>query len=130
MVQRSTAVGTIDMAVWDIVSKIARVPLYEYLAKNYGNGKFTNKIFVYAAGGYYYPGKDIQMLQDEMKSYLDLGFTTVKMKIGGASLKDDINRIESVLKIVGDETIYVLMLMEDLILKQQLNTVMPWNHII
>ena len=43
--ERSTAVGTIDMAVWDIVSKIAKVPLYEYLAKNYGNGKFTNKIF-------------------------------------------------------------------------------------
>ena len=93
--ERSTAVGTIDMAVWDVVSKIARVPLYEHLAKEYGDGKFTNKIFVYAAGGYYYPGKDIQMLQDEMKSYLDLGFTTVKMKIGGASLKDDINRIET-----------------------------------
>ena len=66
--ERSTAVGTIDMAVWDVVSKIARVPLYEHLAKEYGNGKFPNKIFVYAAGGYYYPGKDIQMLQDEMKS--------------------------------------------------------------
>ena len=51
--ERSTAVGTIDMAIWDIVSKIEQVPLYEYLAKKYGNGKFTNKIFVYAAGGYY-----------------------------------------------------------------------------
>ena len=100
--ERSTAVGAIDMAIWDIVSKIENVPLYEYLAKKYGDGSFTNKIFVYAAGGYYYPGKDIQMLQDEMKSYLDLGFTTVKMKIGGASLKDDLKRIESVLKLVGD----------------------------
>jgi len=99
--ERSTAVGVIDMAVWDIVSKIEQVPLYEYLAKKYGNGKFTNKIFVYAAGGYYYPGKDIQLLQDEMKGYLDLGYTTVKMKIGGASLKEDLKRIESVLKIVG-----------------------------
>ena len=100
--ERSTAVGTIDMAVWDIVSKIEKVPLYEHLAKKYGDGKFTNKIFIYAAGGYYYPGKDIQMLQDEMKSYLDLGISTVKMKIGGASLKDDIKRIESVLKLVGE----------------------------
>ena len=99
--ERSTAVGVIDMAVWDIVSKIEQVPLYEHLAKKYGNGKFTNKIFVYAAGGYYYPGKDIQLLQDEMKGYLDLGYTTVKMKIGGASLKEDLKRIESVLKIVG-----------------------------
>lgn len=100
--ERSTAVGVIDMAVWDIVSKIEQAPLYEHLAKKYGNGKFTNKIFVYAAGGYYYPGKDIQLLQDEMKSYLDLGYTTVKMKIGGASLKEDLKRIESVLKIVGN----------------------------
>ena len=100
--ERSTAVGTIDMAVWDLVSKIEQVPLYEYLANKYGNGKHTNKIFVYAAGGYYYPGKDIPMLLDEMKSYLDLGFTTVKMKIGGAPLKEDLTRIESVLKLVGD----------------------------
>jgi len=100
--ERSTAVGTIDMAIWDIVSKIAQVPLYEHLAKKYGNGKFTNKIFVYAAGGYYYPGKDIPMLMDEMKSYLDLGFTTVKMKIGGATLTEDLKRIENVLKLVGD----------------------------
>ena len=100
--ERSTAVGVIDMAVWDIVSKIEQAPLYEHLAKKYGNGKFTNKIFVYAAGGYFYPGKDIQLLQDEMKGYLDLGYTTVKMKIGGASLKEDLKRIESVLKIVGN----------------------------
>ena len=99
--ERSTAVGTLDMAIWDIVSKIEQVPLYEYLAKKYGNGEFTNKIFVYAAGGYYYPGKDIPLLLDEMKGYLDLGFTTVKMKIGGASLKEDLKRIESVLKLVG-----------------------------
>ena len=99
--ERSTAVGTIDMAIWDIVSKIEQVPLYELLAKKYGDGKFTNKIFVYAAGGYYYPGKDIPMLMDEMKSYLNMGFTTVKMKIGGASLVEDLKRIESVLKLVG-----------------------------
>jgi L-alanine-DL-glutamate epimerase-like enolase superfamily enzyme len=100
--ERSTAVGTLDMAIWDIVSKIEQVPLYEHLAKKYGNGEFTNKIFVYAAGGYYYPVKDIPLLLDEMKGYLDLGFTTVKMKIGGAPLNDDLKRIESVLKLVGD----------------------------
>lgn len=99
--ERSTAVGTLDMAIWDLVAKIEQKPLYEVLANKYGNKQFTNKIFVYAAGGYYYPGKDVAMLQDEMKSYVDQGFTTVKMKIGGASLKEDLIRIESVLKIVG-----------------------------
>lgn len=100
--ERSTAVGTLDMAIWDLVAKIEQKPLYEVLANKYGNKQFTNKIFVYAAGGYYYPGKDVAMLQEEMKSYVDQGFTTVKMKIGGASLKEDLTRIESVLKIVGD----------------------------
>ena len=99
--ERSTAVGTLDMAIWDLVAKIEQKPLYEVLANKYGDKKFTNKIFVYAAGGYYYPGKDVAMLQEEMKSYVDQGFTTVKMKIGGASLKEDLIRIESVLKIVG-----------------------------
>ena len=99
--ERSTAVGTLDMAIWDLVAKIEQKPLYEVLANKYGNKQFTNKIFVYAAGGYYYPGKDVAMLQEEMKSYVDQGFTTVKMKIGGASLKEDLIRIESVLKIVG-----------------------------
>ena len=57
--------------------------------------------WVYAAGGYYYPDKDIAALQDEMKRYLDLGYSCVKMKIGGVPLKDDIKRIEAVLKLVG-----------------------------
>ena len=100
--ERSTAVGVIDMAIWDLVSKIAQVPLYKYLAEKYGDGKFKNNIFVYAAGGYYYPGKDVSNLVDEMKSYIDLGFSTVKIKIGGATLKEDLNRIENVLKVVGD----------------------------
>ena len=31
--ERSVAVGTIDMAVWDAVAKIARLPLHELLAR-------------------------------------------------------------------------------------------------
>ena len=100
--ERSTAVGTLDMAIWDLVAKLEQKPLYEVLAHKYGNKQYSNKIFVYAAGGYYYPGKDIPMLQEEMKSYIDQGFTTVKMKIGGASLSEDLKRIEAVLKIVGE----------------------------
>ncbi|HEX9508415.1 MAG TPA: enolase C-terminal domain-like protein, partial [Myxococcales bacterium] len=100
--ERSVAVGTVDMAVWDAVAKIAGKPLYRLLAERYGNGEVDPGVFVYAAGGYYYPGKDDRALQDEMKSYLDRGFTTVKMKIGGASLTEDLRRIEAVLAVVGD----------------------------
>jgi D(-)-tartrate dehydratase len=99
--ERSVAVGTIDMAVWDAVAKIARLPLHEHLAQRYGDGKANPRVFVYAAGGYYYPGKDLDGLRREMTSYLERGYTVVKMKIGGASLAEDCARIESMLKILG-----------------------------
>ncbi|PUE32649.1 mandelate racemase [Limnohabitans sp. Jir61] len=99
--ERSVAVGTIDMAVWDAVAKIAEKPLYQHLADDYGNGHANTKVFVYAAGGYYYPGKGLDQLKNEMTSYLDRGYSVVKMKIGGASLAEDCERIESVLKILG-----------------------------
>jgi L-alanine-DL-glutamate epimerase-like enolase superfamily enzyme len=95
--ERSVAVGTIDMAVWDAVAKIEGRPLFQLLAERYGNGTPNRKVFVYAAGGYYYPGKDDAKLMAEMRSYLDRGYSVVKMKIGGASLADDCRRIEAVL---------------------------------
>ena len=100
--ERSVAIGTIDMAVWDAVAKIAEKPLFQLLAEQYGNGHVNQKIFVYAAGGYYYPGKDDSQLKDEMRSYLDRGYNVVKMKIGGASLSEDLRRIESVLSVLKD----------------------------
>jgi L-alanine-DL-glutamate epimerase-like enolase superfamily enzyme len=99
--ERSVAIGTIDMAVWDAVAKIEGKPLFQLLAERYGNGKPNRKVFVYAAGGYYYPGKDDAQLKAEMRGYLDRGYTVVKMKIGGASLAEDQRRIESVLSMLG-----------------------------
>jgi L-alanine-DL-glutamate epimerase-like enolase superfamily enzyme len=100
--ERSVAVGVVDMAVWDAVAKIAGVPLYRFLADSEGDGTVDDSVFVYAAGGYYYPGKDNSQLQEEMRRYRGLGYEVVKMKIGGAPLADDIARIESVLEVVGD----------------------------
>jgi L-alanine-DL-glutamate epimerase-like enolase superfamily enzyme len=57
---------------------------------------------VYAAGGYYYPGKGLRELQDEMRRYLDLGYTVVKLKIGGAPLDQDLARVEAVIDVVGE----------------------------
>jgi len=98
--ERSVAVGVIDMAVWDAVAKIEGKPLYRVLADRYRNGEVDDRVWVYAAGGYYEPGKNLQTLQDEMRGYLALGYTTVKMKIGGASLDEDLRRIEAVLDVV------------------------------
>jgi len=99
--ERSVAVGTIDMAVWDAVAKIAGLPLHELLARRHGSGRADPRVFVYAAGGYYYPGKDLEGLQREMSGYLERGYTVVKMKIGGAPLAEDCRRIEAVLKLLG-----------------------------
>ncbi len=100
--ERSVAVGVIDMAVWDAVAKIERKPLYRLLADRYNGGAAASRVFVYAAGGYYYPGKGTQELRDEMSRYLDAGYRVVKIKIGGAPLADDLRRIEAVLSLVSD----------------------------
>lgn len=100
--ERSVAVGTIDMAVWDAVAKIAEKPLFRLLADRKGVTA-DPRVFVYAAGGYYYPGKDDGALRREMRSYVDRGYTVVKMKIGGAGLGEDQRRIEAVLAEIGDE---------------------------
>jgi L-alanine-DL-glutamate epimerase-like enolase superfamily enzyme len=99
--ERSVAMGVIDMAVWDAVAKIERKPLWRLLADRYNGGKADDKVFVYAAGGYYYPGKNVTKLADEMKGYRDLGYRVVKIKIGGETLSEDVRRIEAVIKVVG-----------------------------
>jgi D(-)-tartrate dehydratase len=100
--ERSVAVGTIDMAIWDAVAKIAGQPLFRLLAERHGVEP-DPRVFVYAAGGYYYPDKDLAMLRREMRSYVDRGYTVVKMKIGGAPLADDQSRIEAVLQEIDGE---------------------------
>ncbi len=102
--ERSVAVGTLDMAVWDAVAKIEGKPLFQLLAERHGNGTPQRKVFVYAAGGYYWPethsGSSLQQLEREMRGHLDRGYSVVKMKIGGASLAQDCRRIEAVLKLL------------------------------
>jgi L-alanine-DL-glutamate epimerase-like enolase superfamily enzyme len=100
--ERSVAVGTIDMAIWDAVAKIAGKPLFRLLAERYG-GEPNPRVFVYAAGGYYYPGKNLDALRAEMRSYVDRGYTVVKMKVGGAPIDEDRQRIEAVLDEIADE---------------------------
>jgi L-alanine-DL-glutamate epimerase-like enolase superfamily enzyme len=100
--ERSVAVGTLDMAIWDAVAKIAAKPLFRLLAERYGC-EANPRVFVYAAGGYYYPGKDLSALRKEMRGYLDRGYNVVKMKIGGASIDEDRRRIEAVLEEIGSK---------------------------
>jgi L-alanine-DL-glutamate epimerase-like enolase superfamily enzyme len=101
--ERSVAVGVVDMALFDLAAKVAEQPLYRYLADRYGDGEPDDSVFVYAAGGYYAPGKGLPELQDEMRSFLDQGYRVVKMKIGGAGLAEDLERIEAVLDVLDGD---------------------------
>ena len=104
--ERSVAVGTIDMALWDARAKLEGKPLFRLLAERHGR-QADPRVFVYAAGGYYHPGKDLGALRSEMRGYLDRGYTVVKMKIDGAPLDEDRARIEAVLAEIGSARLAV-----------------------
>jgi D(-)-tartrate dehydratase len=93
--ERCVAVGTLDMALWDAAAKIADMPLHRFLAGLLGRNVTVSQVPVYASGGYPYPQNDIVALSEEIRHFADLGFTHVKIKIGGASLDHDLRRIEA-----------------------------------
>jgi L-alanine-DL-glutamate epimerase-like enolase superfamily enzyme len=94
--ERSIAIGTIEVALWDAVAKVAGVPLHRLLAERYSGGRVAEKVFCYVGGGWYWPGQTIADLQDEMRRHLDAGYTMLKMKVGGLPLADDMRRVEAV----------------------------------
>jgi L-alanine-DL-glutamate epimerase-like enolase superfamily enzyme len=98
---RAFAAGAIDMAVWDATAKILGQPLWRVLSARFNGGKSDERVLVYSGGGYYYPGKEKEGLQDEMRQCRELGYRLTKMKIGGAPLADDMKRIEWALEIAG-----------------------------
>jgi len=91
------AMGSLDVAIWDIIGQALELPVHRIL------GTFRTRIPVYAAGGYYAEGKGVSDLVSEMEGYVDEGFTVVKMKVGGASLREDVDRVAAVRKALGDD---------------------------
>ncbi len=100
--ERSVAVGVLDMAIWDALAKVEGVPLWKLIADRYNGGAADGEAWVYAAGGYYYPGKGLRDLREELQQYRRQGYLSVKIKVGGASLSDDLARIEAALDVVDD----------------------------
>ena len=99
--ERSIAVGTIEMAIWDAVAKAQDVPLHALLAQRYLQGACPDRVPCYVGGGWYAPGKGLDELRDEIRQRLDQGYTTMKIKVGGASLADDVARVEAAIEVVG-----------------------------
>ncbi|MGI5518044.1 enolase C-terminal domain-like protein [Streptomyces sp. CA-106131] len=99
---RSVAIGAMDAAMWDLTAKLKDQSLAQLLADRFGDGKVNESVWVYAAGGYYQPGAGPEALITEMTDYLAQGFEHVKMKIGGAPLEEDAERVAAVVDAVGD----------------------------
>jgi D(-)-tartrate dehydratase len=99
--ERSVPIGTIEVAVWDAVAKIAGKPLHRVLAERYNRGTAIDRVPCYVGGGWYEPGKGLNELQQEIREKLDQGYTTMKIKVGGAPIPEDIARVEAALKVLG-----------------------------
>ncbi len=99
---RAGAVAALELAVWDLNAKLADLPSGAYIAQRLESTPLANGAPTYAAGGYYYPEDSTARLKDELCSYRDLGYTAFKIKIGGASLAQDLDRIETAIEVAGD----------------------------
>tara|TARA_Y100000590_G_scaffold470506_2_gene665816 strand:+ start:2547 stop:3701 length:1155 start_codon:yes stop_codon:yes gene_type:complete len=99
--ERSVAIGTIETAIWDALSKSKGLPLYKFIKEKFNNYKSTNKMFCYVGGGYYDKGKTINDLKDEIKKNFDNGYRLMKIKIGGVPIKEDIERVEAAIDATG-----------------------------
>jgi len=105
--ERSIPIGTIEVAMWDAVAKIADKPLHRVLAERYNGGKFSDKVFCYVGGGWYAPRQTFRDVQDEMRRHFDAGYTMVKMKVGGLPLADDVRRVGAVREVLGNNQLAV-----------------------
>lgn len=102
--ERSVAIGTIEVACWDAAAKIAGLPLHALLAKKYNKNKQLQKVPCYVGGGWYAPGKGIPELLEEIREKFGQGYRTMKIKVGGMALADDLARLEAALAFIGDSS--------------------------
>lgn len=91
------AISAIDIAIWDCIGKQVGVSVHKLV------GGHAESVPAYMAGGYYEPGKGLDELQEEMSSRVSSGARSIKMKIGAASIKEDIARVKASREAVGPE---------------------------
>ena len=89
--------SAVDIACWDIVGKMANLPLYRLF------GGYRNKVPCYVTCAYYRDGKDNAELRDEIQMLVEQGHKGFKGKVGGLSLNEDITRMEIVREIIGPD---------------------------
>ncbi len=89
------AISALDVGLWDLLAKSAGLPLYRLL------GGWSDTVPAYASGGYYRPGDPLANIREELSSYLALGFTDFKIKVGGASFDVDVARVRAARETIG-----------------------------
>ena len=89
------AISAVDIALWDLFGKITGQPVYRLL------GGTRDTVEAYASGGYYRPGDPLERIDREIGRYLELGFTDVKIKIGGLGVHEDAARVGRVRELIG-----------------------------
>lgn len=70
------AISGIDIALWDIAGKVAKMPVYKLL------GACRDRVEAYASGGFYQEGKGVEGIAAEAEGYRARGFKGMKMKVG------------------------------------------------
>lgn len=88
-------ISAIDIGLWDLMGKAVNKSVHKLL------GGFRDRIPAYVAGGYYEEGKGLDDLAQEMTDFLALGAKAVKIKIGGAPIREDIERVRVVRQAIG-----------------------------
>ena len=98
---RAGALAALELAVWDLNAKLADEPAWSWISKCHATRIERPDVSTYAAGGYYYFTDSLARLRDELRGYCDLGFEGFKIKIGGASLEADLERIDTAVDLAG-----------------------------
>lgn len=91
------ALSAVDSAIWDTIGKELDKPLYKLW------GGYRESVPVIAIGGYYEDDKGIESLIDEAREYRELGLAGIKLKVGGVSVQEDLQRLASIRGELGDE---------------------------
>ncbi|MEM1967107.1 MAG: mandelate racemase/muconate lactonizing enzyme family protein [Nitrososphaerota archaeon] len=92
-----SAMSGVDIALWDLAGKELGAPIYRLLGGN------RRRMRGYITGGYYRPDKDIPRLIEEVEGYVRSGFKTVKIKVGGLSIEEDLKRLSALRERFGEK---------------------------
>jgi L-alanine-DL-glutamate epimerase-like enolase superfamily enzyme len=92
------AMAAVDMALWDIVGKMAKMPVFRLL------GGYRTSLPTYDMCGWYYDNDDdLSQYKKQIQAALDEGFHAVKIKIGRYTLDDDVKRIRAAQALLGKD---------------------------